>query len=50
MAKVSDLEWILGRLDSILSTGSDKDVTQNREKIQQITKLVVECKEEIGLA
>jgi hypothetical protein len=50
MTKVSDLEWILGRLDLILTTGSDKDVTQNREKIQQITKLVFECKEEIGLA
>jgi hypothetical protein len=50
MAKVSDLEWILGRLDAILTSSSDKDVTRNREKIQQITKLVAECKEEIGIA
>jgi len=49
MPKMTDLEWILGRLDAILTTGSDKDVTQNREKIKQITDLVTECKEEIGL-
>ena len=50
MAKVSDLEWILGRLDAILTTGSNTDVSNNREKIQQISKLVTECKEEIGMA
>lgn len=49
MPKVSDLEWVLGRLSAILELGSDKDVSNNREKIQQITTLVQECKEEIGM-
>jgi len=49
MTKVTDLEWILDRLDVILTTSSDKDVSNNREKIQQISKLVTECKEEIGM-
>lgn len=49
MAKVTDLEWILGRLIAILESSSDKDVSRNGEKIQQITILVQECKEEIGM-
>lgn len=46
MEKMTDLEWILGRLSAILDS---KCASNNLEKIQQITELVRECKEEIGM-
>jgi len=47
--KISDLEWILQRLDTILDSSSPVDVTRNAEKIKKISQLVQECKEEIGM-
>ena len=46
---MTDLEWILQRLDAILETSSPLDVTRNGEKIKRITELVQECKDEIGM-
>lgn len=44
MAKVTDLEWILGRLDAILIVDID-----NAIKTRLIKELVDECKSEIGM-
>ena len=45
MAKVTDLEWILGRLDII----NQSELT-SIEKMALVNELVQSCKEEIGLA
>ena len=48
MAKVTDLEWILGRLDAILIVDIDVDI-DNAIKTRLIKELVDECKSEIGM-
>jgi hypothetical protein len=45
MAKTSDLEWILGRLDVII-----KSEITSIEKVSHVVELVENCKQEIGLA
>jgi len=45
--KMSDLEWILQTLDTILDSSSP--AVRNAEKIKEISQLVKECKEEIGM-
>ena len=44
MPKVSDLEWVLGYFDRIL-TGA----RTTEEKIKKLTEIVKELKDEIGM-
>jgi hypothetical protein len=41
---MSDLEWVLKRLDTILTSGKE-----SAEKLAFINLLVEDCKEDIGL-